>query len=180
MTLSISETFFGWWLDMHWISRWVGVDQIALRLDQKKWSVFKTDKRSYVWAQWAVARWFHKQMNPMLIYVCCIRHTLKFLNTDFVGSINTRNICLILSTINSFISVSVCIDRGLSALLWPGPILLIKRPYCLCMLVALIDIFVIKLFSYDLKDHTFILQTPASTTPFRLYNGWYHPRTSTS
>ena len=37
--------------------------------------------------------------------------------------------------------------------------------YCLCMLVALIDIFVIKLFSYDLKDHTFILQTPASTTP---------------
>ena len=29
----------------------------------------------------------------------------------------------------------------------------------------------IKLFSYDVKDHTFILQTPASTTPFRLYNG---------
>jgi hypothetical protein len=28
------------------------------------------------------------------------------------------------------------------------------------MLVAFIDIFVIKLFSYDLKDHTFILQTP--------------------
>ena len=43
--------------------------------------------------------------------------------------------------------------------------------YCLCMLVALIDNFVIKLFSYDLKDHTFILQTPASTIPFRLYNG---------
>jgi hypothetical protein len=42
----------------------------------------------------------------------------------------------------------------------------------LCMLyTALIDIFVIKLFSYDLQDHTFILQTPASTTPFRLYNG---------
>ena len=35
----------------------------------------------------------------------------------------------------------------------------------LCMLVALIDIFVIKLFSYDLKDHTFMLQTSASTTP---------------
>ena len=52
--------------------------------------------------------------------------------------------------------------------------------YCLCMLVALTDIFVIKLFSYDLKDHTFILQTRASTTPFRLYNGWCHPRTSTS
>jgi hypothetical protein len=72
--------------------------------------------------------------------------------------------------IYSFISVSVCIDRSLSALLWPGPILLIKRPWpyaihhlhfmnmyrlyiawyrplLLCMLVVLIDIFVIKLFS---------------------------------
>ena len=38
--------------------------------------------------------------------------------------------------------------------------------YCLYMLVVVIDIFVIKLFSYDLKDHTFILQTPASTIPF--------------
>jgi hypothetical protein len=40
-----------------------------------------------------------------------------------------RNICLILSTIYSFISVSVCIDMDLSALLWPGPILLIRRPW---------------------------------------------------
>jgi hypothetical protein len=141
--------------------------------------------RSYVWAHWAVARWSHEQMNPILIYVCCIRHDIYCLNTDFVGSTNTRNICLILSTIYSFISVSVC----LSALLWPGPILLIRRPWpyaihhlhfmnmyrlyiawhrpiLLCMLVVLIDIFVIKLFSYDLKDHTFILQTPVSTTPF--------------
>ena len=110
-----------------------------------------------------------------------------FLNTDFVGSINTRNICLILSTIYSFISASVCIDRGLSTLLWPGPILLIRRswPYVIhhlhfmnmyrlyiawyrpillmYMLVALIDMFVIKLFSYYLKDHTYILQTPVST-----------------
>ena len=44
-------------------------------------------------------------------------HNLKFLNTDFVGSINTRNISLILSTIYNFISASVCIDMGLSALL---------------------------------------------------------------
>jgi hypothetical protein len=59
------------------------------------------------------------------------RHNFLFLNTDFVGSINTRNICLILSTIYNFISVSVCIDMALSALLWPGPILLIRRflPY---------------------------------------------------
>jgi hypothetical protein len=85
--------------------------------------------RSYVWAQWTVARWSHKQMLPMLIYVYCIRHIFLFLSTDFVGSINTRNICLILSTIYSFISVSVCIDRALSALLWPGPILLIRRPW---------------------------------------------------
>jgi hypothetical protein len=27
--------------------------------------------------------------------VCCIRHIFLFLNTDFVGSINTRNICLV-------------------------------------------------------------------------------------
>ena len=129
--------------------------------------------RSYVWAQWTVARWSHKQMNPMLIYVCCIRLIILFLNTDFVGS--------------------VCIDMGLSALLWPGLYCWQDGPdrmmsfiiytswiyigctyhgigqYCSCMLVALIDIFVIKLLSYDLKDHTFILQTPASTTPFRLY-----------
>jgi hypothetical protein len=26
------------------------------------------------WAQWTVARWSHKQWNPILIYVCCIRH----------------------------------------------------------------------------------------------------------
>jgi hypothetical protein len=42
---------------------------------------------------------------------------LKGLNTDFVGSTNTRNICLILLTIYRFISVSVCIDRDLGALL---------------------------------------------------------------
>ena len=83
---------------------------------------------SYVLTQWAVARWSHTQMNPMLIiYVYGI--FFLFLNTDFVGSINTRNICLILSTIYSFISVSVCIDKGLGALLWPGPILLIRRPW---------------------------------------------------
>jgi hypothetical protein len=37
--------------------------------------------------------------------------------------------CIILSTIYNFISVSVCIDMGLSALLWPGPILLTRRPW---------------------------------------------------
>jgi hypothetical protein len=34
------------------------------------------------------------------------------------------------------------------------------------MLVVLTAIFVIELFSYDLKDHTFILHTPASNTSF--------------
>jgi hypothetical protein len=52
-----------------------------------------------------------------------------FLNTDIVGSINTRNICLILSTIYSFISVSVFIDMGPSTLLWPKPILLLRQPW---------------------------------------------------
>jgi hypothetical protein len=34
------------------------------------------------------------------------------------------------------------------------------------MMVVLTDIFVIKLFSYNLKDHTFIVHTPASNNPF--------------
>lgn len=75
----------------------------------------------------------HKQRNPILIYVCCIQHDFKCLNTDFVGSINTRNICLILSPIYSFIPVRVCIDRDLNALLWQAPIMLIRRtwPYAI-------------------------------------------------
>ena len=99
--------------------------------------------RSYVWAQ--------KQMNSMLIYVCCIRHNFQFLNTDFVGSINTRNICLILSTIYKKNSVSVCIDMDLSALLWPGPILLIRRflPYVI--------------------HHLHVMNM------YRLYIAWYRP-----
>jgi hypothetical protein len=46
---------------------------------------------------------------------------------------------------------------------WHRPILLIYQ------LFALIDIFVIKLFSYDLKDHTFILQTPRLLPPLKTY-----------
>jgi hypothetical protein len=40
-----------------------------------------------------------------------------------------RNMCLISSTIYNFISASVSIDMGLSALLWPGPILLTRQPW---------------------------------------------------
>jgi hypothetical protein len=47
--------------------------------------------RSYVCAQWTVARWSHKQMNPMLIYVCCIR--LK-LNIYFLYWYFQQNQCL--------------------------------------------------------------------------------------
>jgi hypothetical protein len=36
---------------------------------------------------------------PLLICVCCVQHVFKCLNTDFVGSTNTINICLILSTL---------------------------------------------------------------------------------
>jgi hypothetical protein len=42
------------------------------------------------------------------------------LNTDFVGSLNTINICLILPTIYIFIHVNGCVGRGPSALLFPG------------------------------------------------------------
>jgi hypothetical protein len=130
-------------------------------------------------------------------------HNFKFLNTDFVGSINTRNISLILSTIYNFISASVCIDMGLSALLWPGPILLTRRrwPYVihylhfmniywlyiawyrpiLLMYVGCINWYFRNktLFLWLKRPYFHFLQTPASTISFRLYNGWYHPRTST-
>jgi hypothetical protein len=59
----------------------------------------------------------------MLICVCCVQHVFLCLNTDFVGSTNTiLDVCLILSTIFIFISVSGCVGicRGPSALLCPG------------------------------------------------------------
>jgi hypothetical protein len=34
--------------------------------------------RSYVWTQWTVARWSHKQINPMLIYACCMSAKWKY------------------------------------------------------------------------------------------------------
>jgi hypothetical protein len=40
----------------------------------------------------------------------------KIINTEFVGSTNTINICLILSTIYIFIPASGCVGRGPSAL----------------------------------------------------------------
>ena len=145
--------------------------------------------RSYVWAHWAVARWSHEQMNPTL----CMLYTawLLMLKRWFCWKYQYKKYMFnFIDHLQFYFCVRVCIDRGLSALLWPGPILLIRgpwpyvihhlhfmnmyrlyiawcRPIVLCMLVVLIDIFVIKLFSYDLKNHhTFILQTPASTTPF--------------
>jgi hypothetical protein len=138
----------------------------------------------------------------MLIYVCCIRHIFLFLNTDFVGSINTRNICLILSTMAFIVlfSVSVCIDRGLSALLWPGPILLIRRPWSYVIhhlhFMNIYRLYIawyrpilllyVSCINWYFRNKTLFLwhKRPyfhfTDTTPFRLYNGWYHPRTSTS
>ena len=125
----------------------------------------------------------HKQRNPILIYVCCMRHDFKCLNTDFAGSINKRNICLIVSPIYSFIPVSVCIDRDLNALLWQVPIMLIRRtwPYAIHhvhfmnmhrlyiayhMSILLIHVGCVSwyfrnlIIFHGLKDHTFILHTP--------------------
>ena len=90
-------------------------------------------------------------MNPMLIYVC-IRHNFLFLNTDFVGSINTRNICLILSTIYNFISVSVCIDMGLKCTALTGAYIADKT--------ALI----VRHSSFTLNEYI-----------YRLYIAWYRP-----
>ena len=49
------------------------------------------------------------------------------LNIDFVGLTNTINICLILSTIYIFIPVSGVVGTVPSALLCPGPIMLLRR-----------------------------------------------------
>ena len=124
----------------------------------------------------------------------CMLYTGSFLMLKhwFVGSTNTRNICLILSTIYSFISVSVCIHRGLSALLWLGPILLIRRPWpyvfyhlhfmnmyrlyiawyrpILIMYVGCINWYFRNktLFLWHKRQDTFILETPASITPLMI------------
>jgi len=156
---------------------------------------------SYAWTQWAVSRGSHEQRNPILIYVCCIRHDFKCLNTDFVGSTNTRSICLILSTIYSFISVSVCIDRGLGALLWPGPKMLIRRPwpYVIHHLQFMnmyrlyiawyrpILLLYVGCINWYFRNKTLFLWLKRPYFHFTdigvyypLYNGWYHPRTSTS
>jgi hypothetical protein len=50
------------------------------------------------------------------------------LNTDFVGSTNTINICFILLTIYLVIPVSGCLVMCPSALFCPGPINAVKTP----------------------------------------------------
>jgi hypothetical protein len=112
-----------------------------------------------------------------------------------------KYICLILSTIYSFISVSVWINRGLSPLLWPGPMLLIRWPWTyvihhlhfmnmyrlyiawyrpiLLMYVGCINwYFRIKTLFLWLKRPYFHFTDTGVYYP--LYNGWYHPHTSTN
>ena len=67
--------------------------------------------RLNAWARWAFASRPHEHRSPMLICVCCVWHVIKCLNTEFIGSTNTINICLILSTIYIFIPVSGCVGR---------------------------------------------------------------------
>ena len=54
---------------------------------------------------------------------------LACLNTDFAGSPNTSNICLILSIIYIFIRVSGCVGNDPSPLVFPGPMMLVRRPW---------------------------------------------------
>ena len=110
----------------------------------------------------------------------------------------------ITGSLEPLVSVSVCIDRGLSALLWPGPILLIRRPWpyvihhlhfmnmyrlyiawyrpILLMYVGCINwYFRNKTLFLWLKSETILsfYRHRRLLPPFK-YNGWYHPRTSTS
>ena len=50
------------------------------------------------------------------------------LNTEFIGSTNTINICLILSTIYFFIPVSGCVGRTPVHCFPRRPIILLRRP----------------------------------------------------
>jgi hypothetical protein len=53
------------------------------------------------------------------LYMLCMACFFYCLNTYFVGSTNTINVRLILSTY-SFITVSGCVGMGPSAVLFPG------------------------------------------------------------
>ena len=79
-----------------------------------------TQCRLNTWTRWAVALWVHEHRDPMLIFICCVRHVIYCLNTNFVGSTNTINICWILSTFYIFIPVSGCVGRGSQCIVFPG------------------------------------------------------------
>jgi hypothetical protein len=87
------------------------------------WQNIWLDNKQYhfnAWARWAVARGPIEHRDPVPIYVCCVQHTFKCLNTDFVGSTNTINIFFISSTIYILFPVSGCVGRGPSTLLCMG------------------------------------------------------------
>jgi hypothetical protein len=58
-------------------------------------------------------------------YLCCV-DMFFCLNTNFVWSPNTTNICLVSSTIYIFIHVSGCVSGDPSALLFPGSYVALK------------------------------------------------------
>jgi len=80
----------------------------------------QTQCRLKAWIHWAVARAPNEHRGPMIFYVCFVRYVFNCLNTDFVGSTSTINICLISSIIYIFIHASGCVGSGPSILLCPG------------------------------------------------------------
>ena len=67
--------------------------------------------RLTAWARWAAARVTNSIRGHAYLCMLCTACFLMFINTTFVGSANTIDICLILSTIYIFIPVSGCIGR---------------------------------------------------------------------
>lgn len=63
------------------------------------------------------------------LYVCC----MFFLMFQHLFGTNTINMCFILSTIYIVIPVSGSVGRGPSALIFPGSIMLLRRPWILVM-----------------------------------------------
>jgi hypothetical protein len=81
------------------------------------------------------AIWFmniHKQNHPWFLAMHKKRVLLRkyqLMQPTYISNIGLYHAMYSRYIFMKCISVSVCIDMGLSALLWPGPILLTRRPW---------------------------------------------------
>jgi len=81
------------WYTLSW-SRCMGICKIlTIQFNKKKCSqTCPCQCRLTAWARWGVARGPHEHRGPYLYMYVVYSMFLMFINTDFVGSINTINI----------------------------------------------------------------------------------------